>query len=81
VSTSYTSLPHNTLLSWTSPHSLPFLVLFFFVILIFPSLNDPNFVHLGQITATVNAFKRSIDDYDAMAKKEMIDAKREKAFA
>ncbi|KAF8927583.1 protein transport protein bos1 [Haplosporangium bisporale] len=36
---------------------------------------------LGSITAIVNAFKRSIDDYETMAKKEMIDAKREKAFA
>jgi len=35
---------------------------------------------LGSIAAIVNAFKRSIDDYEIMAKKEMIDAKREKAF-
>ncbi|KAF9547099.1 protein transport protein bos1 [Mortierella hygrophila] len=47
----------------------------------FQTGEDTSVALQGQITATVNAFKRSIDDYDAMAKKEMIDAKREKAFA
>ncbi|KAF9898163.1 protein transport protein bos1, partial [Lobosporangium transversale] len=47
----------------------------------FQSGEDTSVALQGQIAATVNAFKRSIDDYDAMAKKEMIDAKREKAFA
>ncbi|KAF9139480.1 protein transport protein bos1 [Mortierella sp. GBA39] len=46
----------------------------------FQTGEDTSVALQGQITATVNAFKRSIDDYDAMAKKEMIDAKREKAF-
>ncbi|KAG0255678.1 protein transport protein bos1 [Mortierella polycephala] len=35
----------------------------------------------GQITATVDAFKRSIDQYESMSKKEMIDVKRERAIA
>ncbi|KAF9289744.1 hypothetical protein BKA57DRAFT_468212 [Linnemannia elongata] len=47
----------------------------------FQTGEDTSVALQGQITATVNAFKRSIDDYDGMAKKEMIDAKREKAFA
>ncbi|KAG0293688.1 protein transport protein bos1 [Dissophora globulifera] len=47
----------------------------------FQSGEDTSVALQGQIAATVNAFKRSIDDYDAMAKKEMIDVKREKAFS
>ncbi|KAF9988075.1 protein transport protein bos1 [Modicella reniformis] len=47
----------------------------------FQSGEDTSVALQGQIAATLNAFKRSIDDYDAMAKKEMIDVKREKAFA
>ncbi|KAG0204491.1 protein transport protein bos1 [Mortierella sp. GBA30] len=47
----------------------------------FQTGEDTSVALQGQIAATVNAFKRSIDDYDAMAKKEMIDVKREKAFA
>ncbi|KAF9165129.1 protein transport protein bos1 [Actinomortierella ambigua] len=34
----------------------------------------------GQIAAKVNAFKRSIDDYESMARKEMIAARREAAL-
>ncbi|KAF8938546.1 hypothetical protein EDD21DRAFT_372892 [Dissophora ornata] len=47
----------------------------------FQSGEDTSVALQGQIAATVNAFKRSIDDYDTMAKKEMMDDKREKAFA
>ena len=34
---------------------------------------------LGQITTTLNALGRVIDDYDSMARKEMVVAAREKA--
>jgi len=34
----------------------------------------------GQVTASLAAFSRTIDDYDSMAKREMIKAKQEKAF-
>ncbi|KIJ24956.1 hypothetical protein M422DRAFT_210443 [Sphaerobolus stellatus SS14] len=34
---------------------------------------------LGQISASLSAFQRTIDDYDSMAKREMIKAKQEKA--
>jgi golgi SNAP receptor complex member 2 len=34
---------------------------------------------LGQISASLAAMARTIDDYDAMAKREMIKAKQEKA--
>ncbi|KAF9451954.1 golgi SNAP receptor complex member bos1 [Macrolepiota fuliginosa MF-IS2] len=34
---------------------------------------------LGQISASLAAMSRTIDDYDAMAKREMIKAKQEKA--
>ncbi|KAF7321668.1 Protein transport protein BOS1 [Mycena kentingensis (nom. inval.)] len=34
---------------------------------------------LGQISASLAAMNRTIDDYDAMAKREMIKAKQEKA--
>ncbi|KAF9271584.1 protein transport protein bos1 [Mortierella antarctica] len=47
----------------------------------FQSGEDTSVALQGSISAIVNAFKRSIDDYETMAKKEMIDAKREKAFA
>ncbi|KAK3846839.1 MAG: hypothetical protein J3R72DRAFT_432520 [Linnemannia gamsii] len=47
----------------------------------FQTGEDTSVALQGQITATTNAFKRSIDDYEGMAKKEIIDAKREKAFA
>ncbi|KAG0039539.1 protein transport protein bos1 [Podila clonocystis] len=47
----------------------------------FQSGEDTSIALQGSIAAIVNAFKRSIDDYETMAKKEMIDAKREKAFA
>lgn len=33
----------------------------------------------GQITTTLGALSRLIDDYDSMAKKEMVTAAREKA--
>ena len=34
---------------------------------------------LGQISASLAAMQRTIDDYDSMAKREMIKAKQEKA--
>jgi Golgi SNAP receptor complex protein 2 len=34
---------------------------------------------LGGITTTLGALSRLIDDYDSMAKKEMVTAAREKA--
>lgn len=34
---------------------------------------------LGQISASLAAMSRTIEDYDAMAKREMIKAKQEKA--
>lgn len=34
---------------------------------------------LGQISASLAAMHRTIDDYDSMAKREMIKAKQEKA--
>jgi Golgi SNAP receptor complex protein 2 len=34
---------------------------------------------LGQISASLAAMHRTIDDYDAMAKREIIKAKQEKA--
>ncbi|CAE6420597.1 unnamed protein product [Rhizoctonia solani] len=34
----------------------------------------------GQISASLAAFNRTIDDYETMAKKEIIKAKQEKAF-
>jgi Golgi SNAP receptor complex protein 2 len=34
----------------------------------------------GQIAASLAALNRTVDDYDSMAKKEMIKAKQEKAF-
>ncbi|KAG8970014.1 protein transport protein bos1 [Tulasnella sp. 419] len=35
----------------------------------------------GQISASLAALNRTVDDYDSMAKREMIKAKQEKAFA
>ena len=37
------------------------------------------FLRLGQISASLAAMHRTIDDYDSMAKREMIKAKQEKA--
>lgn len=37
------------------------------------------FVLLGQISASLAAMSRTIEDYDAMTKREMIKAKQEKA--
>lgn len=34
----------------------------------------------GQITASLAGLNRTVDDYDSMAKREMIKAKQEKAF-
>lgn len=36
---------------------------------------------LGQISASLAAMSRTIDDYDSMARREMIKAKQEKATA
>jgi Golgi SNAP receptor complex protein 2 len=35
---------------------------------------------LGQISASLAALHRTVDDYDSMAKREMIKAKQEKAL-
>jgi golgi SNAP receptor complex member 2 len=35
---------------------------------------------LGQISASLAALNRTVDDYDSMAKREMIKAKQEKAL-
>lgn len=37
-------------------------------------------ITLGQISASLAALNRTIDDYDSMAKREMIKAKQEKAY-
>ncbi|GAA6023789.1 hypothetical protein JCM11491_006868 [Sporobolomyces phaffii] len=34
----------------------------------------------GQINASLAAFDRTIDDYDSMAKREIVDQKRDKAL-
>ena len=34
---------------------------------------------LGQVSASLSAMNRTIDDYDSMARREMIKAKQEKA--
>lgn len=34
----------------------------------------------GQISASLAAMSRTVDDYDSMAKREMIKAKQEKAI-
>lgn len=36
-------------------------------------------VSLGQISASLAAMHRTVDDYDSMAKREIIKAKQEKA--
>ena len=35
---------------------------------------------IGQISASLTSFSRTIDDYNNMAKRELIPAKQEKAF-
>lgn len=35
---------------------------------------------LGQISASLTSFSRTVDDYSASSKKELIPAKQEKAF-
>ena len=35
---------------------------------------------VGQISASLAAMARTVDDYDSMAKREMIKAKQEKAL-
>ena len=35
---------------------------------------------LGQISASLAAMNRTVEDYDSMAKREMIKAKQEKAM-
>jgi hypothetical protein len=52
---------------------LAFLCLSFLLFIITPTSK-------GQITTTLNALSRVIDDYDQMAKKEMKTDKREKAL-
>ncbi|KAG0230348.1 protein transport protein bos1 [Actinomortierella wolfii] len=47
---------------------------------IFQRGEDTSVAMQGQIAAKVNAFKRSIDDYESMARKEMIAARREAAI-
>jgi Golgi SNAP receptor complex protein 2 len=39
----------------------------------------PQMTIAGQITTTLGALSRLIDDYDSMARKEMVTAAREKA--
>ncbi|KAK0539337.1 protein transport protein bos1 [Tilletia horrida] len=36
---------------------------------------------IGQITATLAAFSRTVDDYEALARRELVPAKQEKSFA
>lgn len=43
-----------------------------------PELGD--LVSLGQISASLASFNRTVDDYDSMAKREVIKSKQEKAF-
>ncbi|KAF9582396.1 protein transport protein bos1 [Lunasporangiospora selenospora] len=47
----------------------------------FQSGEDTSAALQGQIAARADAFKRSIDQYDAMAKKEIIEMKRDKAMS
>lgn len=35
--------------------------------------------HVGQISASLSAMHRTVDDYDSMTKREIIKAKQEKA--
>jgi Golgi SNAP receptor complex protein 2 len=37
-----------------------------------------SYAYLGQISASLQAMNRTIDDYDSMVKREMIKAKQEK---
>lgn len=37
------------------------------------------YLFIGQITTTLSALSRLIDDYDSMARKEMVSVAREKA--
>jgi hypothetical protein len=39
----------------------------------------PDSARSGQISASLSAMQRTIDDYDSMAKREMIKLKQEKA--
>jgi len=43
-----------------------------------PSSTTPSL--LGQISASLTSFSRTIDDYDALAKRELIPTKQEKAY-
>ncbi|KAK0548717.1 protein transport protein bos1 [Tilletia horrida] len=36
---------------------------------------------IGQITATLAAFSRTVDDYEGLARRELVPAKQEKSFA
>jgi hypothetical protein len=38
------------------------------------------FIGSGQVSASLSAMQRTIDDYDSMAKREMIKVKQEKAL-
>jgi hypothetical protein len=38
------------------------------------------YLRLGQISASLAAMNRTVEDYDSMAKREMIKAKQEKAM-
>ena len=40
----------------------------------------PFCLRLGQISASLAAMNRTVEDYDSMAKREMIKAKQEKAM-
>lgn len=40
----------------------------------------PAIISIGQISASLASFNRTIDDYDSMAKREVIKSKQEKAF-
>jgi golgi SNAP receptor complex member 2 len=37
-----------------------------------------DFIYIGQISASLSAMQRTIDDYDSMTKREIIKAKQEK---
>lgn len=41
---------------------------------------DPLMYSTGQISASLAAMNRTVDDYDSMAKREIIKAKQEKAM-
>lgn len=47
----------------------------------FESGEDTSVGFQGQITAVFNALQRSIEEYDSLAKREMIVLKRDTAFA